>query len=285
MAIFPTPLRYPGGKSKLFPYVEQVFEKNGLLDGHYVEPYAGGAGLAMSLLLNGYARYVHLNDLDRSIFSVWHSIVYNTEEMCRFVQDVKIDLDEWHKQKDIQYKKEAVDLLELGKSTLFLNRTNRSGVLSGGVIGGFAQNGKYKIDVRFNKKTLIQQIKKIAFYQSRITITNLDAKDFLLNDICELTGPCLVNLDPPYYIQGRNLYKNAYQHKDHAEISAIVPKLRQYWMVTYDNVDPIRELYASFALLEFKINYSLNRKYKGKEILIADPRLQLPSKDILAKIA
>lgn len=285
MALFPTPFRYPGGKTKLSPYVSKLYELNNLMDGHYVEPYAGGAGLALSLLLNGYARYLHLNDLDRSIYAVWHSILNETEKFCEFIREVSVDLDEWGKQKEVQKNKNDVDLLTLGKSTLFLNRTNRSGVLNGGVIGGYSQNGKYTIEVRFNRGTLVDQIRRIAFFKRRIQLNNIDAKDFLLDTVVDLPPKTLVNLDPPYYIKGKALYKNSYTHEDHKEISELVPNLKQYWIVTYDNVEPIKELYSQYTPLEYKLNYSVNKKHKGKEILVADPRLKLPAKEILEKVA
>ncbi len=245
MNIFPTPLRYPGGKTKLYPYVSEIFEKNNLLDGHYVEPYAGGAGLAMSLLLTGYARHIHLNDLDKAIYAVWHCILNETEALCKFVTEVDISIEEWLKQREIQRHKEHEDLLTLGKSTLFMNRTNRSGVISGGVIGGFAQKGKYTIDVRFNRQTLKKQIQRIAFYKSRIKLFNLDAEVFLKRHVTKLPHKTLVNLDPPYYEKGSKLYKNSYKHDDHITIGSVIPKLKQYWIVTYDNVEPIRDIYTA----------------------------------------
>jgi DNA adenine methylase len=187
-----TPLRYPGGKTRLAPYVTGIFTENSLVDGHYVEPYAGGAGLAVSLLVNGYARYIHLNDIDPSIFAVWHSIVNETEALCKYIHDVNISLEEWHKQKQIQEEKKSIDLLTLGISTLFLNRTNRSGIISGGIIGGKKQNGNYKIGVRFNKKTLIKKIELIAFYRSRIRIYNSDALSFIKNIVPKLPQKSLV---------------------------------------------------------------------------------------------
>lgn len=285
MDLFPTPLRYPGGKSKLYPYVSEIFEANNLLDGHYVEPYAGGAGLAMSLLLKGDARYIHLNDLDKSIYAVWHCILNETESLCKFVREVNISMEEWYQQREVQRSKEDADLLALGKSTLFMNRTNRSGVLSGGVIGGLEQKGKYTIGVRFNRKTLEEQIRRIAFYKSRITLTNLDAKIFLQDHVSGLPKKTLVNLDPPYYVKGSKLYKNSYKHEDHAKIGQVVPELKQYWIVTYDNEEPIRKIYSTYNPIPFKLNYSLNRKYKGREILIADPRLKLPPETLLGKVA
>lgn len=284
MLHFPTPFRYPGGKTKLFPYVSEIFSSNSLVDGHYVEPYAGGAGLAMSLLFSGHARYVHLNDLDKSIYSVWHSILNNTDALCQYISDVTVDTNEWQRQKEIQRNKVEETTLRLGLSTFFLNRTNRSGVINGGPIGGHDQTGNYKIDARFNKKTLIEQIRKIAFYKRRIHLTNQDAKNFLTDTVSNLPLDTLVNLDPPYYVKGQQLYRNSYKHDDHAEIADLVPLLEQHWIVTYDNVDPIRELYGAFTPLEFKLNYSVNSKYKGKEILIADPRLTLPNVP-LSKVA
>lgn len=285
MDLFPTPFRYPGGKTKLTPYVSEIFVQNNLLDGHYVEPYCGGAGLALSLLFYGYARNLHLNDLDRSIFAVWHCILNETEALCHYIQDVSVVLDEWLKQKEVQLHKETADLLSLGVSTLFLNRTNRSGVLNGGVIGGLDQKGNYKIDVRFNKETLVSQIQRIAFYKRRITLSNLDAKDFLLGPVAELPQKTLINLDPPYYVKGRHLYKNSYKHEDHEEISHIVSALKQPWIVTYDNVEPIRTIYSEYTPLEFKLTYSVNKKYKGKEILISSPQLVLPPQEFLCKVA
>ena len=276
-----TPLRYPGGKTRLAPYVTGIFTENSLVDGHYVEPYAGGAGLAVSLLVNGYARYIHLSDIDPSIFAVWHSIVNETEALCKYIHDVNINLEEWHKQKQIQEEKKTIDLLTLGISTLFLNRTNRSGIISGGVIGGKNQNGNYKIGVRFNKKTLIKKIELIAFYKSRIRIYNSDALSFIKNIVPKLPQKSLVNLDPPYYVKGQALYQNFYTHADHKNISNAIPTLQQYWIITYDNVAPIRDLYSKFSIIEYKLSYSVQKKYQGKEILVVDPRLILPKQKLL----
>lgn len=281
MPITHTPLRYPGGKTRLSPYLKEIFAKNSLVDGHYIEPYAGGAGLAIALLINGVARYIHLNDLDSSIFAVWHTILNETERLCRYISDVKVDMKEWEVQKKVQEKKESVDLFTLGISTFFLNRTNHSGIISGGVIGGKKQKGNYKLDARFNKKALIKKIRLIAFYKSKIHLYNEDAVDFIRDTVCQLPLNSLVNLDPPYYVKGQALYQNFYEHDDHEVISKIISKLPQYWIVTYDNVEQIRFMYSSFSLIEYKLYYSAQNRYRGKEILIADPRLKLPPNEML----
>lgn len=279
-----TPLRYPGGKTRLVSYVSDLLFKNNLVDGHYIEPYAGGAGLAISLLIKGHSRYLHLNDIDRSIYAFWYCVLNETDALCHFIETVDITMDEWHKQKEIQAQKKTVDLLTLGKSTLFLNRTNRSGILAGGVIGGKNQTGNYKIDARFTRKTLIEKIKLIAFYKSRIQIHNQDAMEFLTELATKIPEQSIINLDPPYYVKGQELYQNSYEHEDHKKISDIILNLKPYWIMTYDNVDPIKELYSQFPIIEFSLSYSAQNKYKGKEILIADPRLQLPEEEMLQAV-
>ncbi len=279
-----TLIRYPGGKSRLTNYISKLISLNEIGDGYYVEPYAGGAGLAINLLLKGFVRYVHLNDIDLSIFSVWHSVINEPEKLCKFINDVNVSLDEWNKQKEVFLNKEDHDLLTLGKAALFLNRTNRSGILNGGVIGGFGQNGNYKIDARFNKETLIKKIEKIAFYKSRIKIFNQDASHFLNDHVAFLPEKTLINLDPPYYKKGKKLYQNFYNHSDHEEISKIISSLQQFWIVTYDNVPQIRSLYSDYSILEFGLSYSAQKKYRGKEIIIIDPRLRAPPQKLLKAV-
>ncbi|MGO2346144.1 MAG: DNA adenine methylase, partial [Providencia sp.] len=149
--MFYTPLRYPGGKGKLSYYIKSLIDENSLNDGVYIEPYAGGAGVALELLLQEYVRHVHINDIDIAIYSFWDSILNNTENFSRLVHDTIINIENWEKQKDILLNSGNHSTLEIGFATFFLNRTNRSGILKAGVIGGKTQSGKWKLDVRFNK--------------------------------------------------------------------------------------------------------------------------------------
>lgn len=276
MPITHTLLRYPGGKTKLFPYVADLFKENNLMDGHYVEAYAGGAGLGISLLVKGYARYIHLNDLDPSIYAFWWSLIHKNEEFIHLIEKTEVTVEEWLKQKNIQAQGDQNNFLSLGFSTFFLNRTNISGIIKGGLIGGKDQVGKYKIDARFTKSTLIKKARLIGFYKSRFTIYNQDAAKFLSDTAKDLPQNTLINLDPPYYIKGKALYQNWYSHEDHVAIADIVPSLQQYWMITYDNVDAIHDLYKKFHRINYGLQYSAHRRVIGKEVMIVDPRLILP---------
>src|SRR4030067_1583777 len=153
-----SPLRYPGGKGKVADYFKQIYKENLLYDGVYVDPYAGGASVALSLLFNEYASKIIINDIDRSIFAFWYSVLNKTDRFCRLIKDIPLTIDTWEAQKKIQEEKNRHGLLKVGFSTFFLNRTNRSGILGAGVIVGRQQTGKWKIDARYNKAELINRI-------------------------------------------------------------------------------------------------------------------------------
>jgi DNA adenine methylase len=274
--VFNTPLRYPGGKGKLTDFIKLVFEHNQLLDGHYVEPYAGGAGIAISLLLLEYASCIHLNDLNPSIYAFWHSVVHEPDELCRRINDVQVSMDAWYRQKAIQTA-DSPSLIDLGFSTFFLNRTNRSGIILGGVIGGKNQTGTWKLDARFNRQDLCERIEKIAMYASRIRLYNLDAAELIRGVLPTLPKKSLVYLDPPYYEKGQGLYENHYFHEDHLSIAKLVQnKIKLPWIVSYDHAPEIMEMYKGCPTITYGINYSAQNRYKGAEAMFFSEKLVIP---------
>ncbi|WP_337241834.1 DNA adenine methylase [Proteus faecis] len=276
--MFYTPLRYPGGKGKLSYYIKSLIDENSLNDGSYIEPYAGGAGVALELLLQEYVRYIHINDIDIAIYSFWNSILNNTENFSKLVHDTKIDLENWEKQKNILLNSEKHSMLEIGFATFFLNRTNRSGILKAGVIGGKAQLGKWKIDVRFNKKDLLKRIEKIANYSSRIYIYNLDTLDLLKSLPIQSPEKTLLYLDPPYYVKGQGLYRNFYEHDDHvAVMNALNNTNFPYWIVSYDNHEEIKNIYNKFRIKEYDLQYTAHKKRTGGEIMIFSDNIKIPN--------
>ena len=273
---FNTPLRYPGGKGRLTQFVADLIETNNLSGCHYVEPYAGGAGIAITLLFLEYASHIHLNDVNKSVFAFWHSVLKEPDALCRLVRDTVPTMDEWRRQKAIQADEDA-SILQLGYSTFFLNRTNRSGIIKGGVIGGKDQTGHWKLDARLNSADLARRIEKISRYDSRISLYNLDAAKLICDVLPALPRNSLVYLDPPYYVKGKGLYENHYKHDDHEAISNLVRlDIEQPWIVSYDNVEPIRELYAGCRQKEFGIWYTAGDRYTGKEVMVFCDELEAP---------
>ena len=214
---FTSPLRYPGGKLRIAGFIQAICDCNDLHN-CYIEPFAGGASIALNLLLYGTVDKVVLNDKDKSIYAFWYSILFHTDELCSLIQNCPIDIDTWHEQKSIQNNKEYESLLSLGFSTLYLNRTNRSGILSAGVIGGLRQAGIYKMDCRFNKDVIIKKISSIAKFKEHIALYNLDAIDLLDLMRAQSNEHNLFYLDPPYYEKGSCLYMNHYNHSDHERL-------------------------------------------------------------------
>jgi DNA adenine methylase len=273
-----SPLRYPGGKAKLAEFVHALVVTNCLSDGHYVEPYAGGASVALSLLINEYVSHVHLNDLDRSIFAFWHSVLNDTDALCHRIKTATLSVPSWKRQRAVQAAPQESSLRQLGFSTLYLNRTNRSGIInSAGIIGGAAQKGEWRLDARFYRDTLIHRIRTIAAYRDRITLSNLDAGIFLKRLIPQLPAKTLVYLDPPYYVKGkRRLYANHYEHSDHAYIAALLANCKLPWIVSYDNAAQVRRLYRGYRHLKYRLQYSAQKRYEGSEVMFFSDNLTLP---------
>lgn len=274
---FTSPLRYPGGKGAIGNFIKLVLCQNSLLDGHYVEVYAGGAGIAWPLLFEEYVQHVYINDLSKPLFAFWQSVLEDTDVICKLICDTLVTIQEWHRQKNIQLKPENYSPTEFGFSTFFLNRTNRSGILQGGVIGGKAQNSKWKLDARFNKKDLIKRIQRIARYSNRISLYNLDAACFIEEVLPSLPPKALVYLDPPYYVKGQELYENHYSPDDHMKLASFVThKIKQPWIVSYDAVPKIIELYNRYRSIHYALSYSAQDRYAGSEIMFFSQNLVIP---------
>jgi len=278
MARSNSPLRYPGGKTCLYDLAAHILRLNKLERGHYAEPYAGGAGLALTLLFEGHVSDIHLNDVDRSIWAFWNSVLNETDALIELVQRTPVDMAQWHNQRAICLNPQDFDDLILGFSTFFLNRTNRSGIVKGaGVIGGLSQDGNYKIDCRFNQHELTRRIKRIAKYKSRIHLHRLDALDFMTLADESLPVRSFFCIDPPYFNKGSSLYTSFYNPEDHAAVSQAVLGLKRPWILTYDNTPEISHLYKQRRQFGFDVNYSVQTKRVGTELLVASKGLKMPS--------
>jgi DNA adenine methylase len=273
-----TPLRYPGGKGKLASYVKDIIRQNDLADGDYVEPYAGGAAIALELLLQEYVTKVHINDISFPVFSFWHSVLHDTDNLIRRVIDTPLTVDEWDRQKAIFKAQERHSPLDVGFATFYLNRTNRSGILNAGVIGGRDQSGNWKIDARFNARELAFRIESIANVSSRICLTNLDAVEFLREGTGCWPSKTLIYLDPPYYEKGRHLYYDFYNPSDHRDVASLVKQSiqRQSWIVSYDDVTQIHELYDGHSRIQYTIGYSARSTRQGAEVMFFSDGLKIP---------
>lgn len=282
MQKFYSPLRYPGGKGKISPFFAQLFEENNLLGGTYIEPYVGGGSVALYLLMNNIVDDIIINDKDKSLYSFWFSILNYTDEFCQMIENTPVTLQTWNLQKEIQKNKDNEGLLTLGFSTFFLNRTNRSGIIKGGAIGGKKQDGKYLLNARYNKVALIERIKSISNFKDKIKLYNMDAVDLISTLIPTLNERSLFYFDPPYYIKGEGLYMNYYNDEDHINIRNVINLIkRQKWVITYDKVEFIKDLYKDRRIKEFSLNYSAAKVHKAFEYMIFSDNCIIPNDSLL----
>lgn len=270
-----TPLRYPGGKAKLGPFLAATFKANKLVDAAYAEPYAGGAGAALFLLFRGYASRIHLNDIDAAVVSFWRAVLNHNERFAKQIEKVPLTVREWDRQR-AAYRSRGFSF-DRGFAFFFLNRTNRSGIMNGGVIGGRDQSGKWKIDARFNRAQLADQIRAIGEMRRLVSVSRSDAVDFLDALPRPQSSRILTYLDPPYFGKGSALYMNSYTADDHADIAKRLQRFNQPWILTYDDCPEIRALYKDFRVLDSELSYSAREVRRGREIVVLSPGLRVPA--------
>lgn len=278
-----SPLRYPGGKARFAPFIAEVMRANGLDGGHYLEPFAGGAGVALELLFDGHACHVHINDLDPAVHAFWSAATADPEGMLRLLNDTPITMDEWHRLRQVMLDQDPnLSPTERGFATLFINRTNRSGILKGGVIGGKAQAGTYKLDARFSKDMIAARLDRIAQHADNITVHREDAYSLLSRASQLLPERSLIYLDPPYYVKGRDLYRNFYKHDDHLQIAQLLqsPRFNRQWVVSYDSAPQICEMYNGSEALKYGLHYTAQARYVGDEVMFFKDGLKLPDAEI-----
>ncbi|WP_429951089.1 DNA adenine methylase [Enterococcus sp. AZ101] len=270
----PSPLRYPGGKHKMYKYIKELVSVNNV--DTYIEPFCGGSGLALELLLSKDVKKIIINDYDYSIYCFWKSVLDHTEDLIEKINSTDITIDEWYRQKDIRKDIYDHSIIEVGFSTLFLNRTNRSGIIDkAGPIGGYQQTGNYLIDCRFNKIKLNEKIRKIAKMKDKIEIYNLEALDFI-DDVIKNEKKGFTFFDPPYYQKGQGLYTNFYSTGDHQTLSQkIVNDLKnKKWIVTYDLAPEIGQMYSTVDSISFTLSYTLQEKKRGAEFLFFSKKIK-----------
>lgn len=276
---FASPLRYPGGKGRMGPWLATLMRSNGLKGGCYAEPYAGGAGAALFLLLQGHAGRIVINDADPAIYAFWDCVVNRTDAFVRKISRTPVTMDTRARAKQVLERPDDHAPLDVGFAAFVLNRTSRSGILNGGVIGGKAQSGAYKLDARYNKDNLVARIRSIGALREKIQVHGLDALEFFKN-VGERLPPkkSLIYLDPPYYVKGSQLYRNCYQHDDHVAVGEAVKALTRPTLVTYDDAPAIRKIYKGMSWTLFSLKYSthLSRPLASEILFYKNLSLPMP---------
>ena len=262
-----SPLRYPGGKGKLLSRVRSIVRANCTTGSMYIEPYAGGAGLALALLVTGEVRSIIINDLDPAVHAFWKAITAENQRFIDALENIPLTVDEWRHQRSIYRSTDASDWFSLGFAFFYLNRTNRSGVLNGGPIGGIDQHGEYRIDARFNRRTLAERARLVGLYSRKISVYCDDGSNIIAEHASVPNS--FVYADPPYVEKSGSLYMNSFREQDHRHLASILNShAGSPWLLTYDDTPLVRELYADRRIEGYSLRYSANRVTTATEIMI-----------------
>lgn len=268
-----SPLRYPGGKASLGLFFERLLDDLALPNPIYVEPYAGGAGAGIALLLEGRISQLVINDLDPAIFAFWKSILTDTDAFLDRIRNTPLTVPEWRRQKEIYQTRGLESMLDLGFAFFYLNRTNRSGILKAGIIGGLKQTGNYRMDARFNKEHLASRIRAISAMKDRIRVTRVDGRQV----VQQYSGVrnSFMYIDPPYVQAGDSLYMNSFDYQDHYNLAMILHReMAASWLLTYDDDLSIHQLYDDLGTYQYRLHYSAGSARNDMELLIASPAVQ-----------
>ncbi len=272
---FLSPLRYPGGKGRLAPYIQRLLAAQVRRPRVYAEPFAGGAGAALRLLVDEHIRSIQINDLDAGIAAFWQCVFFDTNALARRIEESSVSLASWHQARQTYLNPKGVEAIDLGFATFLLNRCNRSGILSARPIGGLQQTGTWKIDARFNRTELAGRVRFLGEYRRRVSVTNVDAREFLRN-IRPMREDVLAYVDPPYLVQGNDLYLDTLSPADHEELAGLLKDAPFPWLLTYDADERVTSsLYSGLRAVEFKIPHTAQRQHVGSEYMVFGPKLNV----------
>ncbi|MHB1439982.1 MAG: DNA adenine methylase [Cuniculiplasma sp.] len=268
-----TPLRYPGGKTWLLDYVKEFIKFHKLELKAIIEPYAGSASVSIGLLREGLVDKAYICEKDPLIVAFWNAVLNQNEEFVEFIQSLEVSLETW-----LSFKKYLIfdsvhkyNTVELAGAFLFFNRTNYSGIIKGGPLGGKKQQSSYKFDCRFNREKIIEKIQGLHNLEGRLHVAEVDGISFMQRITSGTAENLLFYVDPPYYGAGRELYRYFFTDGDHENLSIFLKKLEHPWLLSYDDAEFIRDLYTNNEKFPVYTDYqSGNLRRNVRELLISN---------------
>lgn len=286
----PSPLRYPGGKLWLVDYIEHVLDENNLRPRLFIEPFAGGASVALSLLARDKVETIGLVDRDPLIAAFWDTVFHDADWLIEKIKTVDVTLERWR-----HYKAAIpIDSRERALACLFLNRTSYSGILAprAGPIGGQAQTSHYTIDCRFPRDTLIERIERLAAWAGRVAFVRHGSWEEGIAHVSRLLGANATQLsgsdvfyylDPPFFQKAERLYTHYFRDADHRRLCDALTGLKEHWVLSYDACDDVEALYRDVGnRVYLDLSYSTatartKRRERKVEAIIAHPAVALPA--------
>ena len=293
-----TPLRYPGGKTWLIPYINKFLEFHSISPGTIIEPFAGSASVTIGLLSSNLMKTGIICEKDPLIIAFWNSALNHNAELCESVLNLDVTMDTWWDFKRYIAPESSLHYgtVDLATAFIFYNRTNYSGIINAGPIGGKSQKSSYKLSCRFNKERIIAKIKHLEAYSGRISVVSDDGIELIRRYQKRAEADDLFfYIDPPYYGAGKVLYRDYFRDTEHTELAKTVKTLNSPWLVSYDENEFIRQLYAGSESNYVYTDYQAGHLRRGvREMLFSNrkipplseaPFLNLNSKEVISDSA
>jgi len=239
-----SPLRYPGGKRRLAGYIAATIRLNGLRPKLFVEPFAGGASVALQLLNDGLVESIALGEKDPLLAGFWKTVFTDHEWLIEKLRDTEPTLTNWDRFKNGQHRTDRQRAL----ACIFLNRTSFSGIIapSAGPLGGRTQQSAYPIGCRYTVELITRRITQAAQLAERVlfvnhgdwrhTVWRVKARRYQPNEV-------LYYFDPPFYYKANDLYRFFFDAANHRKLHDALGALGQPWLLSYDAAKPIIEMY------------------------------------------
>ncbi|MEI7867358.1 MAG: DNA adenine methylase [Candidatus Methylumidiphilus sp.] len=267
-----SPLRYPGSKATFLKVVLEFIEVHGLKGREIVEPYAGSGIVSLSLVANNLVSHATLVERDPLLYSFWKAVFEHTDILLSSIEDININMDTWYELRVLlKHKIPENELIpDLALACLFFNRTNFSGVLHSGPIGGKDQSSDYKLDCRFNKKDIISRIRQISSLRDGVSVKFGDALEFLQKANIQNHEKRFFYVDPPYFKQGRKLYRYYYKVIDHKRLYDILSVATFPWLLSYDKHEFIELLYDGFPQVHQSFRYMSRTPKNENELVVTN---------------
>lgn len=272
-----TPLRYPGGKTWILPYVKEFLRFHTLNLGTIIEPFAGSASVSIGLLKDGLTEFAYICENDPLITSFWKSALDRNDEFIEVIKHLQISMETWYDFKkyfaEDAYKK--YDKIELGVAFLFYNRVNYSGILKAGPIGGRNQLSEYKMHCRFNLDRIVKKLSELRTLADRIQVVPSDGINYIQNyNWSGHDNDTFIYIDPPYYKAGKVLYRNYFKNEEHIKLANVVTKIETPWLVSYDESEFISHLYETSKFQYVYTDYQAGNLRRGiRELLISNRKI------------
>lgn len=246
-----SPLRWPGGKSRLAGDILQMCDTDHMLN--FIEPFAGGGSVGLSLLMSGNIKELYLNDKDYGIYSLFQVIKTDPFPLLELIDNFVPSKEEYRKAQTIVNRKYVgCDLLAAAWNLLITNRLSFSGIVKANCMSDPA--------ARWTPKTLRKRILDIHSYSSHIHLSNQDACEFI-EEMYWMPHATLF-IDPPYYEKGKQLYSDYYTEEEHEKLAFLLENLYKGFpgtdiILTYDDNPYIRNLYQYPTVEVVERKYSI----------------------------